>query len=384
MAVKRRYLSSRSVAAIAATLALAAVAVVALLAGCTRDPAPAPIRIGVLRDLGGPEGRPTTEAARMVPREIDVGGRRRPVELLFENASTPDQAIEGARRLIQQGVCAIVGPGRSRDAIAVAGVTENARLPMISPASTHPETTAGKRYAFRVGFLDSFQGKALGHFAADELGVRSAAVLYDVASTYNRDLASVFRRAFEAAGGTVVAEETFTTGDADFRPQLARIRDADPELLFLPNYAAEVLEQARQARELGLDAVLLGSDSWDQLPVAGQPQLEGAYFGRHWHPDQGASNPATRRFVAEYRRAYGTEPSVPAGLVHDAFGVLLHAIARAGDQPEAIRRALAEVEGYPGVSGTITYRGTDGDPPKPLVMVRIRDGQVVLDREIQP
>jgi branched-chain amino acid transport system substrate-binding protein len=144
-----------------------------------------------------------------------------------------------------------------------------------------------------------------------------------------------------------------------------------------------VIEQARQARDLGLGAVLLGSDSWDQLPVEGQPQLEGAYFGRHWHPAQ-ATNPTARRFVAEYRRAYGTEPTVPAGLTHDALGVLLYAIARAGDQPEAIRRALAEVEGYPGVSGTISYRGTDGDPPKPLVMVRIRDGEIALDREIHP
>ena len=75
----------------------------------------------------------------------------------------PEKVVLAARKLInQENVVAIVGPQFSRDAIPVAEVAEATEIPMISPMSTNPDTTANKKYAFRVGFLDPFQGLVMG------------------------------------------------------------------------------------------------------------------------------------------------------------------------------------------------------------------------------
>ena len=362
------------------------------LAGCGgRGAEPEAVRIGVLVNLPGSEGPPTVEAVELAAAAvnaaggIEVGGARRPVELFFEETQTaPEKAIEGARRLIQRQVVALIGPSRSRDAIAAAGAAEHARIPMISAAATHPQLTAGKSYVFRVTFTDRFQGEALGRFAVEGLGGRTAGILYDDASAYNRNLAMVFREAFESFGGQVVAFEHYTTGDMDFRRQLEIIRAAEPQVLFLPNYVEEIPTQARQARELGIGAVLLGGDSWTLVSLADQPYLEGAFFGVHWHLDETAVNSEARRFATAYRQAYGHDPSTQAALTYDAFGLLAHAIRRAGSDPEEIRQALAEIEGYPGVTGPITFRSSGGDPPKPLVIARIEHGIASRYMVIEP
>ncbi len=358
------------------------------LAGCGHPDAPPPaIKIGVLANMAEADQqtmKATELAVSMVNAAggLEAGGRRRPVELLFEDTRlAPGEAIAGARRLIQQNVVALVGPSRSRDAIAAGGVTENARLPMVCPASTHPQTTAGRSYVFRVSFTDVLQGEALGRFAR-ELG-DSAAVLFDVASAYNRDLAEVFRQAFEAAGGRLVAFESYTTGESDFRPQLERIRDARPQVLLLPNYPEEIPVQVRQARSLGIDATLLGGDSWNLLPFADHPELEGAFCVVHWHADQAEGEREIERFIADYRGAYGRDPTDHAALAYDAIGLLLDAVTRAGDDPDAIRDALAAIEGYPGVTGAITYQGRGGDPAKRLIIGRVTGGELAFFEAVE-
>jgi branched-chain amino acid transport system substrate-binding protein len=147
---------------------------------------------------------------------------------------------------------------------------EQAKVPMISPRSTNQETTAGKRYVFRANFTDGLQGDVVARFARNSLENERAAVLYDIASPYNRGLAEVFQRVFTQAGGTLVASETYTTGKTTFQPQLERIRAGNPDVVFLPNYENEIPNQARQIRDMGIEATLLGADSWG-VYGAGRP-----------------------------------------------------------------------------------------------------------------
>ncbi|PSW04444.1 ABC transporter substrate-binding protein [Photobacterium lipolyticum] len=364
------------------------------LSGCDdRQSRSREFRIGLIAPISGhiPEvGLATVEAAKLAVQEVnDSGGliidnQRYRVELLIEdNQDKAEQAISAALRLInQQNVSAIVGPQASRNAIPAARYAEYARIPMISPWSTNPETTRDKNWVFRVAFVDTFQGQVMASFAYDELGYKKAAVLYDISSEYNRNLAEVFRTAFKALGGGIVAFEFYTRDTEDVSKQLRRIQAAEPDVLFLPNYYNEVPGQARQAREVGIQAKLLGSDSWAQIPPAQRNAIEGAFFSTHYAVD--TSNDETMNFRARYRQTFSREPDDVAALTYDAFGMLFEAAKRHGGvEPEGIRDALNNLDVYDGVTGKIKFRDS-GDPIKSAVVLEVKNGEFSFSMRVEP
>ncbi|RJP48855.1 MAG: ABC transporter substrate-binding protein [Anaerolineaceae bacterium] len=354
---------------------------------------PEEIRIGVIAPITGSipnVGKSTVEAAEMAAAEINengglaVGGKQYQIVLLVEdNEDKPETAVAAAEKLInQQNVAAIIGPQASRNAIPVSRIAENSKIPMISPWSTNPETTLEKHYVFRVAFLDPFQGQVMARFIFEELNATKAAVLYDVASPYNSGIAEIFKQVFEGAGGSVTAFETYTTGETDFARQLTEIKDSGAEVLFLPNYENEVPAQAEQARELGINIPIIGSDSWGTIPAESRAALEGSYFSTHYASDI-AEEPA-RTFIQNYIQAYGHVPDDVAALTYDAFGLLFKAIqSQASSDPEAIRTGLAATESYVGVTGTMQYSGS-GDPIKSAVILKVVNGEFIFYKLATP
>ncbi len=131
-------------------------------------------------------------------------------------------------------------------------------------------------------------------------------MLFDIASDYNKGIAEIFRDRFAAAGGTIVAFESYTTGDRDFSSQLTNIRQANPDVLFLPNYYSEVPLQVQQARRLGYTGHIVGSDSWgnEEIIALGGSVMEGLFFSTHYAPD--IATPVARQFIEAYQARYGS------------------------------------------------------------------------------
>ena len=372
---------------------------VVLLAGCVPSPLaeqqPAEVRVGLLATLSGTAaetaGKSTVEGAQLAVKRandaggVNVGGRKQRVSLLVEDdQDRTEAAIDAARKLItQHSVAAIIGPQFSRNAIPVSGVAESARVPMISPASTRPETTAGKQYVFRAAFTDPFQGRVLARIARDELRAQTAAVLYDVASAYNKGLADIFRESFQAAGGQIVAFESYTTdARTNLSAQLGRIKQSAPQVLFLPNYADEVPGQVEQARQVGITATLLGSDSWGDIAASELDKLDGAFYTGHWATDMGGEQAGA--FVAAYREAYGRAPTETSALTYDALGLVFQALAaQSNASPESVRAGLAATQSYAGVTGSMRFQGT-GDPVRSIVMLQIRGGRATFNKLVDP
>lgn len=344
------------------------------------------IRVGMIVDMRNLDRKHLHRVAELVKAEvadqggIELGGRRHRLVLFIEDVQTPDEAVVAARRLVfHQGVVALVGPNLSRSAHRVGTLAESVRIPMITPASTHPQVTADRDFVFRVSFTDPGQSRALAHFIWEERGVETAAVLFDVTQDYSRDISNRFREAFEELGGQVTALEQYTSGAEDFRPQLRRIGATRPQVLFLPNFDSDVRLQAEQAAELGLEIPFLGSDAWTPENLAALSLLEGAFLTQHWHLDLAATNEETRRFVAAYRQSFAVDPFAMTALNYDAYGLLFDALRRAGTmEPEALRNALAQIEDFRGTTGTFNFRGRGGDPAKPICILQIRDGKVGL------
>jgi branched-chain amino acid transport system substrate-binding protein len=377
----------------ATLLILALVVVVPFFTGCA-PAAPATIKIGLDVPMTGDiayVGTQSQRAAEMKVADIndagglDVGGKKYPIELIVEdNESKAESATAAATKLITQDrVLAIVGPQASKQAVPTGEVANENETPMISPWSTNPNTTLNRPWVFRACFLDPFQGPVVANFATQEFGFTKAAVLYDVASDYPKGLAENFRDAWEElhGAGSVVAFESFTTGDTDFSAQLTKIKGTDAEVLFTPQYYNEVPLIVKQAQELGLPQVIVGSDSWGDpktLELCGDA-CEGLFFSTHYAAEGAVG--ATKEFIDRYEEAYGETPGDVAALTWDALSILLKAIQNTGGlsgdlakDREAVKDELGKVAGFVGITGKMTFT-PDGDPIKCAVIVKIKGGK---------
>ncbi|MCS7179512.1 MAG: ABC transporter substrate-binding protein [Anaerolineae bacterium] len=361
---------------------------------------PETIKIGLNAELTG--GVPVVGAsckngAELAVEEVnnagglEVGGKKYKIELLIEdNEDKAESAAAAAQKLNAAGVLLMIGPNASRNAIPAAEVAEANKMPMISPWSTNPKTTIDaatgqpKKYVMRACFIDDFQGVVAAKFAINELGAKKPAVLYDVASEYNKGIAEIFKRTMEENGIPVVAFETYTTGDKDFSAQLTKIIQAGADVLFLPNYYTEVPLQVQQAHKLGFKGVIFGSDSWgaaELIDLCGAA-CEGYFFTTHYATD--IATPKAQAFIKAYEAKYGKTPDDVAALTYDAFGLAFQAIQAAGKiDREAVNQALHNISRYEGVTGVMQFKGT-GDPIKSAVVLQIKGGKFVYYTTAQP
>jgi branched-chain amino acid transport system substrate-binding protein len=366
----------------------------ALTWGCGSQESKA-IRVGVNAELTGSKptvGDSCRKAAELLASQVNqagglkVGDKQVTFSLIIEdNEDKAESAAAAAQKLISQNdVLAILGPNASGNAIPAAQICEDAKVIMISPWSTNPKTTEGKKFIFRACFIDDFQGQVMAKFARDNLKAKTAAVLYDVASEYNKGIAEFFKKFFEAAGGKVVAFQSYTKDDKDFSSQLTMIKAANPEVLFLPNYYNEVPLQVQQARRLGITCPIIGSDSWGsaELLRLGGADLEGCYFSTHYAPD--IATPTAQKFIQDYETKYGKKPDDVAALTYDGGSLLCAAITQAGSlDRQKVRDALAAIQEFQGVTGQMKFQGT-GDPVKSAVILQIKNGKFNYFAAVQP
>jgi branched-chain amino acid transport system substrate-binding protein len=378
-------------------IALGLIAALVAATGCTKrgsstaDPG-GDIKVGVYGDLTGQTssfGQSTKNGTQMAADEINAAGGidGRKVQLITEDdQGEPGKAATVVAKLINQDkVRALIGEVASSNSIAAAPNAQEAKIPMISPSSTNPKVTQIGDYIFRVCFIDPFQGEVMAKFAANTLKAKRAAILFDSNSDYSKGLIQFFKQSFTKLGGQIVAEQAYAQRDRDFTGQLTQIRSANPEVIYVPGYYQEVGVIAKQAKQLGINAPLLGGDGWDspQLWDLGGEALNGNYISNHYSVDD--PSPVIQDFVKRYKAKYnGVAPDALAALAYDAMMVLADSIKRAGGtESEKLRDAIAATKDLKGITGIITL-DKDRNAVKPAVVLELRDKKFVYKETIQP
>ena len=303
-----------------------------------------------------------------------------------DDQSKPDEAKTVATKFAADAkVVAVIGEVASTRSLNAAPVFDKAGIPMISPSSTNPNVTKVGPYIFRVCFIDPFQGAVMAKFAHDDLKATKVAIMRSQGSDYSVGLADVFKAEFEKMGGKVIADVSYNEKDSDFRSQLGQLKEA--EAIFVPGYYGEVGTIARQARELGIKAPLMGGDGWDSEKLvegAGGPgkALEGCYFSNHYSKDD--VSPRVQDFVKAYEKEYGKKPSGLAALGYDAMMILADAVTRAKSTERAkVKDALAQTKDFQGVTGNITI-DADRNASKPAVVLQIKGSEFIYKKTVKP
>jgi len=286
--------------------------------------------------------------------------------------------------ITQDQVQVVLGEVASSLSLAAAPICQQNKIPMISPSSTNPKVTQVGDYVFRVCFIDPFQGQVMSDFAMKNLKAQTAAILRDQKSDYSMGLADFFVKRFKEKGGTIVSDQSYVAGDVDFKSQLTNIRGQKPDVIFVPGYYGEVGLIAKQARELGVKAALLGGDGWDssKLYEIGGAALDGCYFSSHYSPE--STDPKVQDFVKKYQTKYGQVPDALATLGYDSMGVLAAALKNAKSLSEAdIRDAIAATKAYTGVTGSISL-DANRDAVKPAVVLKIENSKASYVTTVNP
>ena len=350
------------------------------------------IRIGVFLPLTGQNafgGQLELEGVQMAAKEApEVLGKK--VELfVVDNKSDKVESANAVKRLIdKEKVVAIIGTYGSSLAMAGGEVAEKSGVPMMGTSCTNPLVTQGKKYIFRVCFIDPFQGAGAATYAYKDLGLKKAALLIDVANDYSVGLASFFEKSFTKLGGEIVANLKYQSGDQDFTAQLTEIISKKPDVMFIPSYFAEGAIIMKQAQELGAEFRIMGGDAMDnpQIVEIGGKAVEGFFHTTFpYDPSMKDMSPVAQKFTADWKTQFpDKEPNVNAALGYDSYMLILDAMKRAGtSDSEAVTKALAETKGFEGVTGSTTINATH-DAEKPVGLVEIKDGKKTYVGSIMP
>ncbi|HOU15186.1 MAG TPA: ABC transporter substrate-binding protein [Anaerolineae bacterium] len=341
------------------------------------------IKVAILAPMSGDVatfGQSTRDGAMLAVEEWNAKGGidGKKIEVVVEDSQcNAEAAVSAANKVIDQdGVKFIIGEVCSSASIPVSEIATTKKIFQISPTSTNPAVTVGesgtKPTIFRACFIDPFQGKVGAKFALEKLGAKTAAVFLDQGNDYVRGLAEVFITEFEKGGGKVVVKETYTGDDSDFSAILTKVKDANPDVLYLPDYYSTVNLIAAQAKEKGITAVMLGGDGWDSADLD-RAAVDGGYFTNHFSDQD--TRPIVQDFVSKYKAKYGAAPDALAALAYDAANILFQGIDKTGKaDPVAVAKTL-ETGKFDVVSGSVSYDSSH-NPVKAAVVLQVKGGAV--------
>ena len=320
-----------------------------------------------------------------------LGGKKLAL-VVADNKSEAAEGTNSMTKLITQDkVVAVIGPNLSSSVIAAGAINNSTKVLDITPMGTNPDVTVDPKtkktrpYSFRACFIDPFQGTVAGNYVAKDLKLMKAAVYVDNSSDYAKGLAQFFEQVYVGNGGKIVAKEAYLQKDTDFKATLTKIKAANPDFIYVPGYYQEVGLIIKQAREMGITAVIAGGDGWDsaKLPeIAGAKALNNTFFTNLYSPDD--TSDLNKAFVADYTKKYNAKPDVFAALSYDCTTLIAKAIedAKSAD-PAKIAEAMAKIKGAPGVSGEVTF-DAQHNPIKSAVIIEYKDGKQAFKAKVNP
>ncbi len=357
------------------------------------------LKVAILAPLSGPVptfGVSTRDGALLAIEEWNAKGGVNGytiVPIVEDSQCTPEPAVNAMNKVVDQdGVKFVIGEVCSKATIPISEIGTEKKVIVISGTSTAEAVTVDangntKPYTFRACFIDAFQGLVGAKFATEKLGAKTTFIMLDQANDYVKGLAEEFEKNFTAMGGTVVGKESYTAKDTDFSTILAKIAEAKPDVVYLPDYYNIVNLVTKQAKEKGITSAFLGGDGWDSADLD-VVAAAGGYFTNHYSPDD--PRPEVVNFLAAYGAKYKNDdgtakvPDALATLAYDAANMLFTAMTTAGtvDDVDKVKTALEGIK-INAVSGAITLDAKH-NPVKAAAILAVTAEGVKFEASIAP
>ena len=338
----------------------AGAAALALLASFVTAPAQAQIKVATAGPITGEYaafGEQLKHGAELAIADINAKGGVLGQQLVLEvgdDACDPKQAVSVANKFAGDGVKFVAGHFCSSSSIPASKVYTEEGILQITPASTNPKfTDEGSWNTFRTCGRDDQQGKLAGHTLATEFKDRTLAILHDN-STYGKGIADETKKNANAEGKKEDLYTAYVPGERDYSALISRLKDAKIEVIYIGGYHPEVGLIARQAKEQGLKATVLGPDSLatkDLWQVGGEA-IEGLM-------NTFPADPRNRADAVDVVKEFQSKGINPEGYVlytYAAFQIWAEAVAKAGTtDPKKVAEVLKSGGPWPSVLGSLPF-----------------------------
>lgn len=346
------------------------------------------IKLGVILPLTGDAaqyGESEHRAIQLAVHEINSAGgvQGKNLELVVEDGKCDPQAGgTAAQKLVNiDQVKIIIGGACSGETLAVAEITEPAKVILISPSAPSPKVTEAGDFVFRTYPSDALAGKIAANYAAEELNAKKVAVITEL-TDYAQGLREAYKDSLADLGSQVVADETFATGDTDFRTQALKIKAAKPDVVYIvPQTVTPGLALIKQLREKGVKAVFQTAEVLlDREAVKENADALESVIGVEPSVDW-ENNPKAKALRDAHRTRFnGEDPGTFAANAYDAVYLIKEAIeatAVNGDiDTIKIRDWLYSVKNWPAAVGPLTM-DQNGDPVMGESVKKIIKAEVV-------
>ncbi len=346
------------------------------------------IKIGLSGPLTGPYaiyGNACVRAAKIAVEEINALGGVQFEFMDEDDEGDGEKAVNAYNAMLDKGAQIMLSTVTSGACIAVAAEAYNDRVFMLTPSASADLVIEGKDNVFQVCFKDSAQGSASAQYIFDhQLGTKIG-IIYNNAIDYSIGIRDTFKTKAEELGLEIVAESAFSDdSNADFSVQVAAMKDAGAEVVFLPIYYTPASMILTQAKAVDYAPLFFGVDGMDGiLGLEGfdTSLAEGVMLLTPFSAD--AEDEKTKAFVGKYQELYGEVPNQFAADTYDGMYALYQAVVNTGitadTTPEdACELLIAEFPNLEveGLTGTMHWDSTGAVNKTPTAVV-IKDGVYV-------
>ncbi|AKU24054.1 branched-chain amino acid ABC transporter substrate-binding protein [Massilia sp. NR 4-1] len=342
------------------------------------------VKIGHTGPLSGPQafsGKDNENGARLAVEELNakpitVAGKKLKFELLSEDdQGDPKAGVTVAQKLADNGVKFVVGPYNSGVAMPASRVYNDAGM-VVSTVATNPKITQqGYKNLFRVNASDTQLGAKMALYTANELKLKTVAVIDD-RTAFGQGLAEEFKKQARQSGLAVAGHEFTTDKSFDFTAILTKLKTKKVDAIFFGGYAPQGAPMARQMKQLGINAKLLGGDT---ICTPEMGKLGGPAVGDNVLCVQGgallekaAAGPA---FKAKFKKRFNADPDVYAAAYYDAVQMYAASMQKTNSVDPAKVGADISANSYKGVTGTYAFDGKGDMKQSPVTIYTFKNGQ---------
>lgn len=350
------------------------------------------IKIGVFEPLTGDnkEGGISELEGIKLANEIYplINGTK--IELVVEdNKSDRYETVYVVSKLIDEDkVSAMIGSWGSALSLAAGPIISEEGIPTVGASCTNPRITIGNSYYSRVSYIDTFQGTAMAKFAYKELKAKTAAILMETENEYSIDLGEYYMNAFAELNNysqSILLEGYYKSGQKQHDENLLKIKTLNPDVIFIPGNYKDVQEIAKQAKLLGIDSIIMGTDTLDtqEFIESKDHSSDGIYFST-FYSHEIIDNEEGKKFLEAYKKKYGKDPNAFSALGYDAYLLIYDALKRVDKyEPKEINEAIHLGKNIEGAAGSITM-DQNGDTKRNVVIMKIISGEKRYVTSIEP